>query len=210
MIAVGASDSNGTADLGDDAVAAFSSRGSASRGPDVIAPGVAIVSERVAGGFLDEAFPDARIDETGFRGSGTSQAAAAVSGAAAVLVGARPGLDPDDVKALLRSGARPLANTDASLQGAGVVDIAASAAHARAAQCPPALPERPPRRLAARRASEPVRGREPQGLALEPWLALVRLRWSGSRWSSNRWSGSRWTGSRWSSNRWSSSSGQGS
>ena len=193
VIAVGASDSNGTADLGDDAVAAFSSRGSASRAPDVIAPGVAIVSERVAGGFLDEAFPEARIGETGFRGSGTSQAAAAVSGAAAVLVGARPGLDPDEVKALLRSGARPLANTDASLQGAGVVDLAASAA----------MPE--PRNARQRF----------QNARLGGWLRyaprnqyavenLKSNRWSSNRWSSNRWSSNRWSSNRWSSNRWSS------
>ncbi|HYH88540.1 MAG TPA: S8 family serine peptidase, partial [Solirubrobacteraceae bacterium] len=193
VIAVGASDSNGTTELDDDAVAAFSSRGSASRGPDVIAPGVAIVSERVIGGFLDEAFPDARIGETGFRGSGTSQAAAAVSGAAAVLVGARPALDPDDVKALLRSGARPLANTDASLQGAGVVDIAASAA----------MPE--PRNARQRFQNARLGGWLRQ--APRNQYAVENLksnRWSSNRWSSNRWSSNRWSSNRWSSNRWSS------
>ena len=38
---------------------------------------------RVPGSFLDEAFPAARASATGFRGTGTSQAAAVVSGAAA-------------------------------------------------------------------------------------------------------------------------------
>ena len=125
VVAVGAEDSGATATLADDGMAPFSSRGSDTRGPDVVAPGVAVLSTRVPGSFLDEAFPAARIGE-GFRGSGTSQSAAVVSGAAALLVGARPGLEPDQVKALLRSTARPLADTDTALQGAGVIDVAAA------------------------------------------------------------------------------------
>ena len=88
VIAVGAEDSGGTATIADDGMAPFSSRGSVTRGPDVVAPGVAIVSTRVPGSFLDEAFPAARIGD-GFRGSGTSQSAAVVSGAAALLIGER-------------------------------------------------------------------------------------------------------------------------
>ena len=123
VIAVGAEDSGGTATIADDGMALFSSRGSVTRGPDVVAPGVAIVSTRVPGSFLDEAFPDARIGD-GFRGSGTSQAAAVVSGAAALLIGERSRLAPDEVKALLRSSGRPLPVTETSLQGTGVVDVA--------------------------------------------------------------------------------------
>ena len=193
VIAVGASDSNGTADLGDDAVAAFSSRGSASRRPDVLAPGVAIVSERVAGGFLDEAFPAARIGETGFRGSGTSQAAAAVSGAAAVLFGARPDLDPDDVKALLRSRARPLAGVDSSLQGAGTIDVAASAATV--------APHDSRQRFQPARAGGWLRGAPRNQYAVEN---LKSTRWTSTRWTSTRWTSTRWTSTRWSSTRWTS------
>ena len=145
VVAVGAEDSGGTATLADDGMAPFSSRGSATRGPDVVAPGVAILSTRVPGSLLDEAFPAARIGD-GFRGSGTSQAAAVVSGAAALLVGARPGLEPDQVKALLRSTARPLPDTDTSLQGAGVIDVAAAA---RSTAPEPASATRTPARAAA-------------------------------------------------------------
>ena len=161
VVAVGAEDSGDTATLADDGIALFSSRGSATRGPDVVAPGVAILSTRVPGSLLDEAFPAARIGD-GFRGSGTSQAAAVVSGAAALLVGARP-----------RPRARPG-------QGAAAGDRAPAARHRHVAagrrrhrrrrrralhrtQRQPALPERPPGlRMAARRAPRPVRGREPQ------------------------------------------------
>ncbi len=194
LVAVGALDSGPTAATSDDFVAPFSSRGSATRGPDVVAPGVAIVSNRVVGSFLDEAFPAARLDG-GFRGSGTSQAAATVSGAAALLIGDRPRLDPDEVKALLRAGARPLPGTDASLQGAGVVDVAASA-----------LATLPRRGVAQRflpaRLGGWLRGAVSNQFAVEN---LKGSRWTGSRWTGSRWTGSRWTGSRWTGSRWTGS-----
>ncbi len=192
VIAVGAEDSGGTASLADDGMAPFSSRGSITRGPDVVAPGVAVLSTRVPGSFLDEAFPAARIGE-GFRGSGTSQAAAVVSGAAALLVGERSSLSPDQVKALLRSTARPLADTDESLQGAGVVDVDAAAA-AAAPNTRQSFP--------AARIGGWLRGTVSNQFAIEN---LKGSRWTGSRWTGSRWTGSRWTGSRWTGSRWTGS-----
>ena len=164
----------------DDGIATFSSRGSATRGPDVVAPGTAIVSERVAGSFLDGAFPAARVDG-GFRGSGTSQAAAAVSGVTARLIADRPNLDPDEVKALLKAGARRLPGTDTSLQGAGVVDAAASEALA--------VPRRADQRFPLARLGGWLRG------AVANQFAIENLK--GSRWTGSRWTGSRWTAVEW-------------
>ncbi|MGZ8695602.1 MAG: S8 family serine peptidase [Gaiellaceae bacterium] len=192
VVAVGAEDSGGTATLDDDGMALFSSRGSETRSPDVVAPGVAILSTRVPGSYLDEAFPAGRIGD-GFRGSGTSQAAAVVSGAAALIVGRRPALSPDQVKALLRSTARPLPNTDESLQGAGVVDVAA-ATRAR----PTTLRQRFP----DARIGGWLRGAVNNQFAAEN---PAGSRWSGSRWTGSRWTGSRWTGSRWTGSRWTGS-----
>ena len=193
VIAAGAVDSGATAAFADDGIAPFSSRGSDTRGPDVVAPGVAIVSLRVPGSFLDEACPAARVDG-GFRGSGTSQAAAVVSGAAALLIGDRPGLDPDEVKALLRSGAHRLPGTDSSLQGAGVIDVAASEAAS--------VPRRAEQRFLPARLGGWLR----KPLRIEYAVENpASSRWSSSRWSSSRWSSSRWSSSRWSSSRWSSS-----
>ena len=67
-------------------VAPFSSGGSWQRHVDLLAPGTSIVSLRAPGSFVDANHPEGRVagDSTGrlFRGSGTSQAAAVVSGAA--------------------------------------------------------------------------------------------------------------------------------
>jgi serine protease AprX len=190
VVAVGAQDTVGTVSAADDVIAGFSSVGTAARTPDVIAPGVGIVSLRVPGGFLDEEFPGARIGESWFRGSGTSQAAAVVSGAAALLLERRPDLDPDQVKALLRAGAHPLAGVDERAQGAGVIDVAA------AARLPaPAGSQRWPRAGGG--------GRGPQGLGLE--LAVERAGgtdWSSRSWRSDRWSSRSWRGDNWSSRSW--------
>ena len=94
LIAVGATDTQHTDDPADDTVADFSSR-DAVRPPDVVAPGTGVISLRVPGSTLDEEFPAARIGDDFFRGSGTSQAAAVVSGprraAAAGAAGADAG-----------------------------------------------------------------------------------------------------------------------
>ncbi len=58
-----------------------------------------------------------------FKGSGTSQSAAVVSGAAALLLSQRPYLNPDQVKDLLRRSAKPIAGYDVDAQGAGALDL---------------------------------------------------------------------------------------
>ena len=196
VVAVGAEDSAGTADTADDFVAEFSSRGSASRAPDVVAPGVAIVSARVPGSLLDEQFPNARIGERHFRGSGTSQAAAVVSGAVARLLAARPQLDPDEAKAVLRATARPLPDADAGLQGEGLVDLTAAASAA--------VPADARQRHVRAHGTGPLRGRLGVELAVEHPDADAS-RWTASRWTASRWTASRWTASRWTASRWTAS-----
>ena len=88
VIAVGASDTRGTSDPSDDSVAPFSSRAHG-RSADLVAPGVGVVSVRVAGSVIDAQFPAARQGTALFRGNGTSQATAVVSGGAALRL--RPG-----------------------------------------------------------------------------------------------------------------------
>jgi serine protease AprX len=194
IVAVGAEDTAGTPDAADDFVAEFSSRGSASRAPDVVAPGVAIVSLRVPGALLDEQFPNARIGEGHFRGSGTSQAAAVASGALARLIAERPALSPDEAKAVIRATARPLADADASLQGVGLLDIAGAAV----------VPV--PKNAAQRHTKAHGTGKFRGSLGIE--LAVEHpnaSRWTASRWTASRWTASRWTASRWTASRWTAS-----
>jgi serine protease AprX len=130
VIAVGGSDGVGTATTDDDVVPSWSTSGDGTRNPDVVAPGQSVVSLRVPNSQLDAAYPGARTGERFFRGSGTSQSAAVVSGAAALLLEQRPELTPDQVKALLMGSARSLPNADARAQGSGLIDMVAASAAA--------------------------------------------------------------------------------
>jgi len=125
VIAVGSENSNGTATASDDTVSTFSNGGTANRNPDLVAPGEHVVSLRDPGSYLDTAFPAARIGDRLFRGSGTSQAAAVVSGAAALVLSRNPGLNPNQVKALLTGTASPVPGATAKLQGKGALNLAA-------------------------------------------------------------------------------------
>ena len=132
VIAVGAADHAGTAKRDDDGVASFSQRGSAERGADLLAPGRSLVSLRVPGSAIDVDFPGGvELDPTTgerrfFRGSGTSQAAAFVSGTAALLLQKHPQLTPDQVKQLLVSTADAVAGTDPAQTGRGLLDVEAA------------------------------------------------------------------------------------
>ncbi len=127
VITVGAVDTNGTAGTLDDTVAPFSSAGPTTDGvakPDVLAPGVSIVSDRAPGSTVDAFRPTARLGATMFKGSGTSQAAAVVAGVAARLLDVDPTLTNDEIKGVLAATAnKRLAGPGA---GAGVIDAAAA------------------------------------------------------------------------------------
>jgi serine protease AprX len=135
VLAVGADDHHGTTTTSDDTVADFTSGGSAQRRPDLLAPGKSVVSLRVRGSYVDRTHPEGRVsgDSSGrfFRGSGTSQASAVMSGVVALLLDARPSLTPDQVRSVLTSTAIKL-HHESPVMGAGVVDVRAAVAAARA------------------------------------------------------------------------------
>ncbi len=108
IIAVGASDSMGTAALADDTVPDFSAaaRTGSARAPDFVAPGAHIQGLRVPNSFIDAHAGDgAMLDGRYMRGSGTSESAAIASGAAALILDKFPHATPDQVKRLLKNGA---------------------------------------------------------------------------------------------------------
>jgi serine protease AprX len=125
VIAVGAQDLKGTLTLTDDAPASFTSIGNGVRNPDVIAPGRSLVGLRVPGSDADIKYGDTgAVGTRFFRGSGTSQAAAVVSGAAALILQQRPTINPDQVKALLTQNAISLAGQPVTAQGNGALNLA--------------------------------------------------------------------------------------
>jgi subtilisin family serine protease len=123
VIAVGAADTNGTAAKNDDSVPTWSSSGDGMRNPDFVAPGKSIVGLRDPGSEIDHDYPSAAVAGRFFRGSGTSQAAAIVSGAAALMVQRTPSITPDQVKGTFVRSTQNIASYKAIAQGAGEMNL---------------------------------------------------------------------------------------
>lgn len=101
VITVGATNDNNTIDRSDDTVAEFSSRGPTIDNfikPDLVLPGVNIVSLRAPGSYLDRANRFARVGSNYFSLSGTSMATPICAGVVAQLLQKEPYLTPDQVK----------------------------------------------------------------------------------------------------------------
>src|SRR3954447_20757287 len=123
VIAVGAMDDAGTATTSDDTVPSWSTHGTAARHVDVVAPGVSVRGLRSPGSEGDVMQPQAAVGTRFERGSGTSQAAAVVSGEVALLLQANPALTPDQVKVLLQNNADGLPRTSARMGGSGGTNL---------------------------------------------------------------------------------------
>ncbi len=219
LLAVGAADTRGSLGVSDDTVANFSSTGR-SRHPDLVAPGVHVVSLRDPGSFVDQSFgATGAVGDRFFRGSGTSQAAAVVSGAAALLLSQRPRLTPDQVKQVLVDSAHRLPGQPATRQGAGELDL-----HAALRQRVEGDDDGDggPRALGTG-TLEGSRGTSHvslNGVTLSgehdifghSWdsAAMARAEATGSTWSGGTWNGSTWSGSTWSGSTWSGSTWSGS
>lgn len=203
VIAVGASEPHGTYTTGDDTVAEFSNRGSASRGVDLVAPGRSLVSLRAPGSFIDELHPEGRFDDGRFRGSGTSQATAVVAAAAALVLEANPHYTPDDVKWVLTRTAKRLPLADRHAQGAGALDI-----HRAVRTRVPAGVDTTQRweRGTGTGSLDAARGTyrvEHDGVVLDGERDIFGTPWDGVSWSDAAWSGVSWSGGTWNGVSWS-------
>jgi serine protease AprX len=142
VITVGATRTFGTDVRSDDQIAPFSSRGpTRSRSidpvtgatvydnlpkPDLVAPGVRVVSLERPDNALVTAYPSLHVDtgssntKSGYMVlSGTSMSSAVVAGTVALMLQANPGLTPNMVKAILMYSAQVMNGPDLFEQGAG-------------------------------------------------------------------------------------------
>ena len=226
VLAVGSSDPQGTLNVSDDTVSSFSSRGNSVRHADLVAPGSYIVGLRDPGSFLDNAFPGARVGDRFFRGSGTSQAAAVVSGAVADMLSVRPNMVPDRVKKAIKKTAASIATNNSNYVGAGELDLGSAVDAHIDSDFAQSFPQSTGGGSleAARGSSHVSIGGSTltgeQDIFGNPWndssLAALEEQcatwsagtfngatWSGATWSGATWSGATWSGATWSGATWS-------
>lgn len=224
VIAVGGADHKGTDSKADDVVAAFSTRGNATRGPDLVAPGRSITSLRTPNSYIDTNYPGGLVTASWdptlrfFKGSGTSQATAVVSGAAALLLQARPTLTPDEVKRLLVSTVDAMPAADPVGRGAGQLNIGkaigAAAPGTAATQTFPSSTGLGSLEAARGTAhvADPATGIELTGekdimgraWTVTQWApsCTASTTWTGGTYNNGAWSGAGWTGTSWTTRTW--------
>lgn len=219
LLAVGASDSQGTDTLADDLVPAFSpwvNRG-ATRGVDLVAPGTHLQGLRVPNSFIDANYPEGLLGDQYFRGSGTSQAAAIVSGAAALVLQKYPSATPNQVKQLLTSTAYPISGKSQTI-GGGELQLSAALTAPLPTFTQWWAPSTGVGSLELARGEDHI---SMDGVVLEgerdimgsPFnaaeMALLEAQaktWSGGDWNAKTWSGDSWSGDSWSATTWSGDS----
>jgi len=217
LIAVGADGSNGNRSLVNMFVAPFSTVGDGIRNPDLVAPGIHLQGLRVPGSYIDLNYPSAVFGDRFFRGSGTSEATALTSGAAALILQKRPWLTPGQVKSILTQTAVPMPDISARAQGAGILEAGAAVVDTLAVPSgsqlfSPAI---------GTGSLENSRGRNHIFLGGIPLageqdifghqfsasqmasLEAFGQSWSGGTWNGSTWSGATWSGTTWSGTTWS-------
>ena len=217
VITVGAEDPNGTVTPTDDTVPGFSQRGNGSRRPDLVAPGANVMGLAVPGSTLATQFPNALFGGGRFiRGSGTSQAAAFVSGAVADMLSVNPSWTPDQVKAALASSAQRIANNNPNFVGAGLVNVAGAAAATPGSGRQYWAPALGTGSLEAARGNAHVAYNGvtltgEQDIFGNPWVPAVMvpaaqacIAWNGGTYNNGVWTGTGFSSVTWSSVTWSS------
>jgi len=230
-IAVAAADTMGTLDQGDDVVASYSASscgGGGCKDPDLTAPGSHMQGLRVPNSFIDANHPEGFLSTRYFRGSGTSEATAIVSGAAALLLQKFPGANPDQIKRILFESTVALHGSDGHGEGHGELQLT------KAFDKKPENWKQDFNTSNGNGSIEVSRGQDHltrDGVVLTgekdifgaaisaAGLASAEANgnswsggtwngntWSGNSWSGNSWSGSTWSGSSWSGNSWSGGS----
>jgi serine protease AprX len=200
VIAVGAAERTATGWV----IPTFTSSGDHDRLPDVVAPGAHIDSLRDPGSRVDVEHPEGYVSPTLFRGSGSSQATAVVSGAVALLLSKNPAWTPDQVKASLITTATGLKQT--RLTGYGLINAASAAAATPPNVAQPWKASTGTGTLEASRGGQHV---TVNGTVIAGEMTVLGSSWKGSSWKGSSWKGGSWTGSSWKGSSWKGSSWKG-
>jgi serine protease AprX len=204
-IRVGATDSLGTTDRADDVISSFTSRDGAD--PTILAPGRSISSLRVPGSYADTLYPTARVGDRYFKGSGTSQAAAVVSGAVALFLQKYPKATPWQVRQALRNGGYFLPSANPRDGGGLQLDVTGALAYgAGSSPGPDSVGMSNDALLQATRGSSivslgpsntPLVGERdifgPFSTAAWSKASAAGTSWQGGAWMGHAWAGDTWT-----------------
>ena len=209
VLAVGADDPNNSDSVSDDTVPSFSQRGTAQRHVDLIAPGVHLLGLRDPGSHIDQDNPQAVVNQRFFRGSGTSQAAAVVSGLTALYLSKYPTATPDQVKRALMTTAVAPSSVRPLYAGVGVPNVKDAMNQRPPAYTQPATGATGTGLLEASRGSFHVNDgtsdltgeRDIFGHVFNS-AAMAAAEAAGSTWTGGVWNGSTWTGATWSGSTW--------
>ncbi len=195
----------------------FTNSGGA-RNPDLWAPGTSVISLSAStNSNVERKGNPVRVGSRFIRGTGTSQATAAISGAVALLAQAYPSATPDQLRiAMIRSNSK---DPNKLGQIGGVGEIGSFVNLDRALNLVPATTDadslirdfvakfnapagaRGYGSLDASRGANVVRSGN--GATLTGNVDWMGNAWSGNSWSGNSWSGNSWSGNSWSGNSWS-------
>ncbi len=192
VMAVGAVDAFSDRDRDERSVPGWSGHGDGTRNPDLIAPGRSIQSYRVPGSTIDTAMPAARYSDGLFLGSGTSQAAAVMSGFAAAVIAEYPYLTNDQVKDTITDQAMTMEAVPVDRAGDGHLDGPDPFAHGVSTKAGP-------------QNHTPAAGKA-NGIVAPTGATWSGGGWSGATWSGASWSGATWSGATWSGASWSGAS----
>ena len=197
VITVGATDVNDTVDTSDDVAAPFSAWGYTPDGfakPDLAAPGRYLIGPVPPGSGLTQERPDHVIGGDTMQLSGTSFAAPAVAGAAALILARHPDWTPDQVKGALLDTAEPLPAATPRSVGAGELDVAA----ARADEAP----SNPNAALDAFLAPDGSFDSAAWQAAAAADAAWGDAAWSDAAWASAAWGDAAWSDAAWGDAAW--------
>lgn len=234
LLVVGAQDEQHSARRTDDFVPDFSAYGKVfgAERPDVVAPGVSLVSASAPNSEAYLQNPGSRIGDGFLKGTGTSMSSAVAAGAAAALLADRPELGPNDVKRLFVGTAYKTSSLDPAL-GAGAGGLDLGAALSTPVSDVPELriknvdnPYGPDEADAQNWADfteawddGDIRAAAAAWVAMSPqtrkwaataWSVAAMVRalqadddtWEGRRWGGRRWGAQEWEGRRWGTDEW--------